>query len=122
MKTFKILMTSGAFLFVLGMGVFGTSASADVTVVGCPTQCVPHCDARGIDGSCISYGTDFCAPLANCVQQCLARDITGVCLSWGADFCGTNVTCAQNCGDRDVTGACLSWEADSCSPGWCGIQ
>ena len=50
-------------------------------------SCIPNCTARWGDGSCRSYGSDFCGESPTCVENCTARWGDGSCRSYGADVC-----------------------------------
>ncbi len=78
------------------------------------TTCVPQCNVRYSDGSCGSYGSDFCAPDASCSPQCNVRYSDGSCGSYGSDFCGSNASCSENCNVRYSDGSCGSYGSDIC--------
>ena len=50
-------------------------------------NCVPNCTWRSSNGSCISYGSDFCGCNANCVENCTWRASNGDCISYDGDLC-----------------------------------
>ncbi|MEK6628706.1 MAG: hypothetical protein AABY53_08765 [Bdellovibrionota bacterium] len=52
-----------------------------------PVRCVPNCTWRRSDGSCISYGPDFCGPNASCTENCTWRRSDGSCIDYGPDIC-----------------------------------
>lgn len=79
--------------------------------------CLPHCMARYVDGSCRTFGTDLCGerPL-NCVENCTSRYIDGSCRSYGPDYCARNANCRENCTSRYSDGTCREYGADICVP------
>lgn len=52
-----------------------------------PVSCVSNCTWRNVDGSCLSYGADFCGVNPSCTPNCTWRNVDGSCLSYGADIC-----------------------------------
>lgn len=76
--------------------------------------CVPKCSVRYSNGSCASYGADYCGKNASCAENCTVRYSNGTCASYGADYCGDNVSCSENCTVRYSNGECASYGPDSC--------
>lgn len=76
--------------------------------------CAQNCSARFSDGSCYSYGTDYCGPRAACSAHCTARFSDGNCYSYSADFCGPDAVCSPNCTARFSDGKCYSYGPDLC--------
>lgn len=76
--------------------------------------CVPNCVSRGSNGTCYSYGSDFCAPHAACAPNCISRGSNGTCYSYSSDFCGSNANCAEKCISRGSNGTCYNYTADHC--------
>lgn len=79
--------------------------------------CVPNCAARYTDGSCRTYGGDACGerPL-NCAEFCQARYTDGSCRTFGPDHCGRNASCRAQCTARYPDGSCREYGADACVP------
>ncbi len=79
--------------------------------------CVANCSARYTDGTCRTYDADACGeqPL-NCVANCTARYTDGSCRDYGADHCGRNAACRQNCIERYSDGSCRTYGGDICIP------
>lgn len=78
-------------------------------------KCVSQCKSRYSDGSCREYDADFCgAGPITCVQQCISRYSDGSCREYGADVCGRNASCVANCIDRWSDGSCREYGADRC--------
>jgi hypothetical protein len=81
--------------------------------------CVANCTARyNNDGTCRTYGPDVCGeqPLS-CVVRCTARyNNDGTCRSYGADHCGTDAYCRVNCISRYSDGTCREYGPDVCTP------
>ena len=77
--------------------------------------CVLDCISRFADGSCASYGRDYCAPNAICAKDCNSRFADGSCATYGPDFCGENVSCTADCTSRFGDGSCASYGPDNCS-------
>jgi len=81
-----------------------------------PTQsCVPNCTFRLSNGSCASYGSDFCAHEASCSENCTFRLSNGSCASYAPDYCGSDTSCSPNCTFRLSDGSCASYGPDVCS-------
>lgn len=76
--------------------------------------CVPNCRSRYSNGSCASYGSDYCGRNASCTENCTSRYSNGTCASYSADYCGDNVSCSPNCTARYSNGECASYGPDSC--------
>jgi hypothetical protein len=84
---------------------------------GNPPSCVRKCNSRYSDGTCASYGQDYCAPRAVCVPKCNSRYSDGTCASYGADLCGSGrFTCVVKCNSRYSDGTCASYGDDHCGP------
>ncbi len=79
--------------------------------------CLPNCSARYSDGTCREFGADACGeqPL-NCAEHCTARYSDGTCRTFGPDHCGRNATCRENCISRYSDGSCREYGADVCVP------
>lgn len=77
-------------------------------------SCAPRCNSRWSDGSCSSWGSDYCGPDAQCAAKCNSRWSDGSCSSWGADYCGPGAVCSPNCLSRWSDGSCSSWGEDVC--------
>lgn len=78
--------------------------------------CAANCTYRYANGSCASYGSDFCAPKASCAAKCTSRYTNGECASYGADLCGSEMNCSAHCIVRYTDGQCASYTADFCGP------
>ncbi len=50
-------------------------------------ECVQQCTGRYSDGTCYTYGPDFCGPNANCTENCQGRYSDGKCYTYGPDIC-----------------------------------
>lgn len=82
---------------------------------GGQVDCVLNCTQRYGDGSCRTYGPDYCARDATCVSQCKRRYSDGSCREYDADFCGEgSITCARQCLRRYSDGSCREYAADVC--------
>ena len=77
-------------------------------------SCVPHCTFRSSNGSCVTYGSDFCAPNAACAQNCTFRGSNGACVTYGEDYCGSGASCSPNCTFRSSSGDCVTYGPDTC--------
>jgi uncharacterized protein YlzI (FlbEa/FlbD family) len=77
-------------------------------------SCVPHCTFRLSNGSCASYGNDFCGHDVACVPHCTFRLSNGNCASYGDDYCGSDVSCSPNCTFRLSNGDCANYGDDTC--------
>src|SRR5262245_47662595 len=55
----------------------------EVCGAGGSVTCVRRCNSRYSDGSCASWGEDYCGSHATCVQRCVSRYSDGSCASWG---------------------------------------
>ena len=111
-----------------------------------PMRCVPKCMARYSDGSCRTFGPDFCGAGATCVAtvtsrysdgspkdygpdfcnagpavcgvQCTERYSDGSCKTYGPDVCGAAAAkCVLKCSDRYSDGSCRTYAADFCKQG-----
>lgn len=77
--------------------------------------CVPSCTSRHVDGSCRTYGVDHCGEGRQaCVPRCLARHLDGSCRTYGRDVCGRNAYCVVSCVSRHPDGTCREYGADQC--------
>jgi hypothetical protein len=84
-----------------------------------PVTCIPNCtERRSTDGSCRTYGRDFCGRTPTCIENCIERRSTdGTCRNYGADHCSDEpISCAMNCTDRRSDGTCRTWGRDFCGP------
>ena len=82
-----------------------------------PVTCIPNCTERRSDGTCRSYGRDFCGRNPTCVERCVERRSDGSCRTWGADLCGEQaITCVLNCRERRSDGTCRTYGSDHCGP------
>lgn len=77
-------------------------------------SCVPNCTWRSSDGSCNTYGADFCAVDASCSPNCTWRSSNGQCNTYGPDYCGSNAVCTPNCTWRASDGSCNTYGPDVC--------
>jgi hypothetical protein len=77
-------------------------------------RCAKNCTLRFSDGSCGSYGADYCGPEARCAKNCTLRYSDGSCGNYAADYCGRSASCAVNCTLRYSDGSCGSYGADIC--------
>jgi hypothetical protein len=95
----------------------GTCRTYGADYCGRNPVCVQNCTARFNDGTCRTFGGDVCGerPL-NCAVNCTARFIDGSCRSFGPDHCGRNATCRVNCTARYPDGTCREYGADVCTP------
>jgi hypothetical protein len=79
-------------------------------------HCIETCETRYSDGSCQTYGADLCQDgNITCVRQCTRRYSDGSCETYGQDFCGIDAECLQHCSQRYSDGSCQVWDADICS-------
>lgn len=82
--------------------------------------CIPQCEARYSDGSCRTYSADFCGEggdRISCVSQCTSRYSDGSCRTYGPDVCGRNPYCRESCIERYSDGSCRTYGPDSCGAG-----
>lgn len=95
----------------------GTCRTYGPDYCGRSPVCVQNCTARYSDGTCRTFGADVCGeqPL-NCAQNCTARYIDGTCRTYGADHCGRNASCRESCVARYPDGSCREYGADVCRP------
>jgi len=81
-----------------------------------PLDCVRNCTDRRSDGTCRTYGADFCGRNPNCVENCTDRRSDGSCRTYGGDICVEgSYSCVLNCVDRRSDGTCRTYGADHCA-------
>jgi hypothetical protein len=89
----------------------------DVCGSSLPPRCVRNCTARYSDGSCRTYGADYCAPGATCVPNVISRYSDGSAREYGPDFCAAGpAECKSRCTARYSDGSCRTYAADICGP------
>lgn len=81
-----------------------------------PRACVKLCASRWSNGTCQTYGADYCAAGATCQPKCESRWSNGTCQTYGPDFCGEGVyKCILECKDRWSNGTCQTYFPDRCT-------
>jgi hypothetical protein len=83
-----------------------------------PGNCVQNCVERYSNGTCRSYGADFCGRNPVCVERCTERYSNGTCRSYGADACQEGpYSCTERCTERYSNGTCRTYGPDYCGYG-----